>query len=385
MAQDAPPIVLQATELTRRYSDLVAVDRLSLGIRRGEILGFLGPNGAGKTTTLTMLCGLLKPDSGRIEIDGDPIEAVAGRQMGRPTTGVAPQSTAIWETLTPFEQLSFMGQMYDLAPSAARRRADTLISVFGLEEKRNRPGRTLSGGMQRRLNIALALVHEPEILFLDEPQAGLDPQSRVLARDDIRSLAGPTTIIITTHDMDEAERLSDRVCIIDHGRLLALDSVRRIKDQLGEGDLFEIEAGPELWAGLKPLIERLERDKRDVSQRGSVLRFASEDWGEILSEVFQTAKHLIKEVDRRTMSRLMLSRLRTTGFLAAVTVNQVLIGLVTMLLAYLAATSVGYRPQGSLVPLLAVAAVSTVAVVAIRVLVAAFLTTISDWRILVCR
>jgi ABC-2 type transport system ATP-binding protein len=315
MEQDAPPVMLRATELTRRYGDLVAVDRLSLEIRRGEILGFLGPNGAGKTTTLTMLCGLLRPDSGRIEIDGVPIEAAGGRQIGQPTIGVAPQSTAIWETLTPFEQLSFMGQMYDLAPSAARRRADALIAVFGLEEKRNRLGRTLSGGMQRRLNLALALVHEPDILFLDEPQAGLDPQSRVLVRDYVRSLAGPTTIIITTHDMDEAERLSDRVCIIDHGRLLALDSVQRIKDQLGEGDLLEIEVGPELRAALKPLIERLERDKRYVSMRGSVLRFASEDGGEILSEVFQTAKRLGLKIEHLGMRKKTLEDvfIRLTG------------------------------------------------------------------------
>ena len=313
MDHHARPVVLRATELTRRYGDLVAVDRLSLEVRRGEILGFLGPNGAGKTTTLTMLCGLLRPDSGRIDFDG--ATDGAGGRRGRPTMGVSPQATAIWEMLTPFEQLAFLGQMYDLTPAAARARAEALISAFGLEEKRNRLGQTLSGGMQRRLNIALALVHEPDILFLDEPQAGLDPQSRVLVRDYIRGLAGRTTIVITTHDMDEAERLSDRVCIIDHGRVLALDTVQRIKDQLGEGDLFEIEVGPDLREALRPLVERLERERRYVTMQGSVLRFTSEDGGELLAEAFQTAKRLGLKIEHLGMRRKTLEDvfIRLTG------------------------------------------------------------------------
>ena len=148
--------------------------------------------------------------------------------------GVAPQTIVIWETLTCREQLEFMGRMYGLTFPAARDRARRLLSDFGLEEKARRLGRTLSGGMQRRLNIALALVHDPEILFLDEPQAGLDPQSRVLVREYIRSLRGRMTVIVTTHDMEEAEKLSDRVCIIDHGKLLELDTVEGLKLRMGD-------------------------------------------------------------------------------------------------------------------------------------------------------
>jgi len=221
-------IVLRASGLTKRYGDVVAVDDLSFEIRRGEIVGFLGPNGAGKTTTLKMLCGLLRPDAGRIDIA--PPRSI----------GVSPQFIVIWDALTSFEQLEFMGRMYGLARAAARRRAATLLATFGLQENAHRLGRTLSGGMQRRLNIALALVHEPAIVFLDEPQAGLDPQSRVLVREYIRSLAGRATVVVATHDMEEADKLSDRVCIIDHGRLLEFDTVRAIEDRLGEVDLEHV-------------------------------------------------------------------------------------------------------------------------------------------------
>ena len=313
MDQNFPPVVLRATDLVKRYGDVLAVDRLSLDVHRGEILGFLGPNGAGKTTTLKMLCGLLRPDAGRIEINGASVRR--GTHRGPATIGVSPQGIAIWEMLTPTEQLAFAGQMYGLSSAVARRKAGELLSAFGLEEKRHRLARTLSGGMQRRLNIALALVHDPEIVFLDEPQAGLDPQSRVLVRDYIRNLAGRATVVVTTHDMDEAEKLSDRVCIIDRGRVLALDTVARIKNQLGEGDLFEIDVGEELQAALRPLIERLQRERRYVTTQGAILRFTSEDGGEILSEVFQTAKRLGLRIERLGMRKKTLEDvfIRLTG------------------------------------------------------------------------
>ena len=294
--------MLRATDLTKHFGSLVAVDGLSLEVRRGEILGLLGPNGAGKTTTLNMLCGLLRPDAGRVDIHGA-------------TVGVSPQAIAVWEMLTPHEQLTFMARMYDVPAPAARRKADELISAFGLEEKRNRLARTLSGGMLRRLNIALALVHDPEVVFLDEPQAGLDPQSRVLVRDYIRHLAGRSTVVVTTHDMEEAEKLSDRVCIIDHGRVLTLDTVERIKAQLGEGDLFEVELGPEAQAALLPLVERLQSEGRYVATQGSILRFTSEDGGEILVEVLQMAKRLGLAIERLGMRKKTLEDvfIRLTG------------------------------------------------------------------------
>ena len=266
---------MRASGLTKRYGDVVAVADLTFDVRRGEVLGFLGPNGAGKTTTLKMLCGLLRPDAGHIELDGARVDPGASHPPR--SIGVSPQSLVIWDALTCVEQLEFMGRMYGLGRTAARARAAALVATFGLQEKAHRLGRTLSGGLQRRLNIALALVHEPPILLLDEPQAGLDPQSRVLVREHVRSLAGRTTVILTTHDIEEAEKLSDRVCIIDHGRLLALDTVARVKDRLGEGDVVEIDLAGEPGPDVGLLLEELGRHVRAASAQDRTLRFTATD------------------------------------------------------------------------------------------------------------
>jgi ABC-2 type transport system ATP-binding protein len=268
-------IVLRAWGLTKRYGDVTAVDHLSFDVRRGETLGFLGPNGAGKTTTLRLLCGLLRADQGRVEIDGQV--AAPADPAARRLIGVSPQAVAIWDTLTCLEQLEFMGRMYGMPRTDARRQADALLATFGLEDKARRLGRTLSGGMARRLNIALALVHSPALLFLDEPQAGLDPQSRVLVRDYLRSLRGRTTVIVTTHDMEEADKLSDRVCIIDHGRVLAMDTVARMKDQAGEGDLVEIEVADDGYPTLQRLADQLRPRLSSADVQGRTLRFTTTD------------------------------------------------------------------------------------------------------------
>lgn len=278
-------LALRAVELSRRYGDLTAVDRLSLEVRPGEILGFLGPNGAGKTTTLKMLCGLLRPGAGFIEIGGRRLRD--GEIRGLRTIGVSPQSIVIWGTLTCLEQLEFMGRMYGLPGTVARQRAREMLSVFGLEEKTHRLGRTLSGGMQRRLNIALGLVHDPGLLFLDEPQAGLDPQSRVLVREYIRSLAGRVTVVVTTHDMEEAEKLAGRVCIIDHGRMLAEGTVAQLKQQTGTGDLFEIEMTEDPSTRLLPWLNRLGPELPAFTIRSHTLGFTSERGPGLLAGILQ--------------------------------------------------------------------------------------------------
>ncbi len=233
------PIVLQTHNLTKHYNGLTAVDDLSLEIRQGEIFGLLGPNGAGKTTSINMMCGLLLPDAGQVSIQGQPVHG--GETEIRSRVGVCPQEVILWEKLTCLEQLEFIGEMYDVPRKIARQRAQELLNTLGLVEKGHKLASTLSGGMQRRLNLALALIHDPEILVLDEPEAGLDPQSRVLVREYIRSLARQKTIILTTHNMDEADRMADRVAIIDHGRLLVLDSPEALKRSVGEGDVLELE------------------------------------------------------------------------------------------------------------------------------------------------
>jgi ABC-2 type transport system ATP-binding protein len=234
-----PETVIQTQNLTKRYNGLTAVDDLSLEIHQGEVFGLLGPNGAGKTTSISMICGLLQPDAGQVLIQGQPVHG--GDVEVRARVGVCPQEVILWEKLTCLEQLEFVGEMYDVPRKSARQRGQELLEILGLTEKGDKLAATLSGGMQRRLNLALALVHDPEILVLDEPEAGLDPQSRVLVREYVRSLARQKTIILTTHNMDEADRMADRVAIIDHGKLLVLDTPDALKRSIGEGDVLELE------------------------------------------------------------------------------------------------------------------------------------------------
>jgi ABC-2 type transport system ATP-binding protein len=239
-----PNVVLQADSLVKRFDQLTAVDRLSLEVHEGEVFGFLGPNGAGKTTSISMMCGLLKPDAGSVTIRGRRLHD--GEDV-RSLVGVCPQSIVIWPLLTCREQLVHIGEMYGVARREAGNRALHLLDKMGLRDKADVQARKLSGGMQRRLNLLLALVHDPEVLVLDEPEAGLDPQSRVLVREYIHSLARQKTVILTTHNMDEAERVADRVAIIDHGKMLAMDTPERLKLTYGAGDTVELE-----WRTLTP-------------------------------------------------------------------------------------------------------------------------------------
>ncbi|MFC1627916.1 ABC transporter ATP-binding protein [Gemmatimonadota bacterium] len=285
VTEEGTTIVLSLDGITRSFGDLRAVDNLSLEVHRGEIFGFLGPNGAGKTTTISMVCGLLAPDLGIITINGQPVDA-RSRDLRR-RLGFCPQEIVIWENLTCREQLEFTGHLYDLTPVKARDRTDELLDVLGLTGQGDRLARTLSGGMKRRLNIALALIHEPEILILDEPQAGLDPQSRVLVREYVRSLAGRLTVILTTHDMEEADRLADRVAVIDQGRLLVLDTPEQLKDTIGEGDLLEIELPGADEDQLDTLCRGLSSSFPDLMHQAEWLRLVGHDVYQVLPSLLE--------------------------------------------------------------------------------------------------
>jgi ABC-2 type transport system ATP-binding protein len=243
--------------LTKRFGSLVAVKNLNLEVYEGEVLGFLGPNGAGKTTSINMMCGLLKPDAGQVMLYDEPITSGNGDVRAR--IGLCPQEPALWGRLTAFEQMQFVGQMYGMGRSEARKASERLLAEFGLADSRNRQVRKLSGGMQRRLNVALAIVHDPEVVILDEPEVGLDPQSRVSVREYIRSLSQTKTIILTTHNMDEADRLSSRIAIIDHGELMALDTPEALKRSIGDRDVLEIrlQGSPEDMAEAEAACEDL--------------------------------------------------------------------------------------------------------------------------------
>jgi ABC-2 type transport system ATP-binding protein len=226
--------LIKIERLKKKYGELTAVDGINFDINRNEIFGLLGPNGAGKTTTISMICGLLPVTEGEI------IFTNCNGKDKKSMIGYCPQENIFYPKLTCLEQLLFMGQMYGIHSNSTKSRAIELLNLLGLSDKSHVRASKLSGGMKRRLNICLALVHDPEILILDEPEAGLDPQSRILVRDFIKAYCKQKTVILTTHNMDEAERLSDRVAIIDHGKLLLLDTPINLKQTVGEGDILEL-------------------------------------------------------------------------------------------------------------------------------------------------
>lgn len=273
-------LVIRVSNLRKRFGHVMAVDGLSFEVRRGEIFGFLGPNGAGKTTTINMICGLGVPSAGEISILGD---AHVDPDEAKYRIGICPQENIYWPRLSPHEQLTFMGEMYGIERRAAQRRAAELLEWLGLTENANVLADNLSGGMKRRLNICFALVHNPEILILDEPEAGLDPQSRVLVRDTIKSLADrespPKTVVLTTHNMDEADRLADRVAIIDHGKLLQLDTPERLKRSIGDGDVVEIALDPDRSSpdGLSSLLAELSNVCPQITLAGGAVTARSKN------------------------------------------------------------------------------------------------------------
>lgn len=297
-------VILTVSSLTKSYGDLIAVRDLSLNIFRGEIFGFLGPNGAGKTTTISMICGLLKSDSGEIWINGRALEE--NYRECRQLMGLCPQNLVIWESLTCLEQLEFMARLYDVRRDVARRRALELLEILGLEKKKHKLAKTLSGGMKRRLNIALALVHEPQILILDEAQAGLDPQSRVLVREYIQSLAKKITVILTTHDMDEADRLADRVAIIDHGQLLVLDTPENLKSQIGAGDILEIKISEGQEEKLTRLQRTLPENLRHLAYQQGILRLMGVNIPDVLPTLLEKFRHNRLKVEDITIRKKTL-------------------------------------------------------------------------------
>ena len=236
---DPSQAMLRLNGLRKTFGDLVAVDDLTLEIRPGEVFGLLGPNGAGKTTTVNMSVGLLTPDEGAIEVDsgGSPTDPAV-----RAKIGVAPQALALYEELSGEENVRFFGRLQGLSGRDLAERVRWSLDFVGLWDRRNHRMTTYSGGMKRRLNLAVAVVNDPPLLLLDEPTVGVDPQSRNAIFDNILALSKEgRTIIYTTHYMEEAQRLCDRVGIIDHGKLLAMDSVENLIAAHGGKSVLTVE------------------------------------------------------------------------------------------------------------------------------------------------
>ena len=218
---------VQTFKLTKEFNGLVAVNGIDLEIKKGELFSLLGPNGAGKTTTIKMLCCLLKPTKGTASILGYDVAKAPFKV--KKLIGVSPQDTVLSERLNCWENLSLIGKVHGMSSNEVKGRSEELLETMGLMERSKDQVRKFSGGMKRRLSIAMALVHDPELLFLDEPTLGLDPQARRAVWEYIAGLKGRKTILLTTHYMEEADSLSDRIGIIDEGRVVALGTSEELK------------------------------------------------------------------------------------------------------------------------------------------------------------
>ena len=228
--------------LTKKFEDVTAVDDLSLEIEKGELFGLLGPNGAGKTTVIKVLCGLLEPTSGSVHVGGYDVRKETAKV--KELIGVCPQDTAAYPFLSGRENVELFGNLHTMPKEKLRKNTEELLGKMGLSEDANRRLGKYSGGMKRRINLIMALVHDPETAFLDEPTVAMDPQSRHAVWDFIRELGKRgKTIILTTHYMEEAEELCDRVGIIDHGKLIALGSPKQLRDKFKAKDLEEVFIG----------------------------------------------------------------------------------------------------------------------------------------------
>jgi ABC-2 type transport system ATP-binding protein len=219
-----PEPILEARELTKRYGATVALDRVSFSVCEGEIFGLLGPNGAGKTTLLSIVAGLLEAGGGEVRIQGRSALPL-GKEL-RKQIGIVPQELALYNDLSAGENLAFFGRLYGIQGPALKQHVEEVLAAVGLTDRADQKVNTFSGGMKRRLNLGAALVHQPRLLFLDEPTTGVDPQSRNHIFEEIRRVnrAG-TTVVYTSHYMEEVQILCPRVGILDHGRLIACDQV----------------------------------------------------------------------------------------------------------------------------------------------------------------
>ncbi len=272
--------------LVKRYGATTALDGVDLTVAEGSVLGLLGPNGAGKTTVVRILTTLLRADAGRVEVAG--LDVVDDADAVRATIGLTGQYAAVDEYLTGLENLEMVGRLYRLSRREARARAGELLERFDLTEAADRPAKTYSGGMRRRLDIAASLIARPRILFLDEPTTGLDPRSRLGMWEFIADLAdGGTTILLTTQYLEEADRLADRMVVIDRGRVIARGTADDLKAQVG-GQRLEFTVTTA--AVLPDVLERLRGlavDEPQVDEQARRLSLPVSGGAEVLAEALQ--------------------------------------------------------------------------------------------------
>ncbi len=234
--------MIEVDGLHKSFGALVAVDDVSFSVAEGEIFGLLGPNGAGKTTTINMICGVLKPDGGRVVIEGRDIWLESKKV--KQTLGVVPQEIAVYEDLSARDNLTFWGSLYGLKGKALKVRVNEALTRVGLSDRAGDKVKNFSGGMKRRLNLCMGLLHRPRVLLLDEPTVGIDPQARLNILEVVRDVAASgTTVLYTTHYMDEAQDLCDRIAIVDHGKILTIGTLDELTRLAGEAEVLRL-TGP---------------------------------------------------------------------------------------------------------------------------------------------
>jgi len=285
--------VLWCKDLRKRFKERLAVDGVGFEIAPGETYGLLGPNGAGKTTTISMICGLLRRDGGEVTVAGASLDRDPGQVKA--AIGYVPQDVALYPDLSGLENLRFWGRMYGLAGRDLAERVEATLEVVGLTERAGDKVADYSGGMQRRLNIAAGMLHRPRLLVLDEPTAGVDPQSRNAILGNVEALGGQGIgVLYTTHYMEEAERLCDRVGIIDQGRLIAEGTRRELVARVGERGRIELTATGDL-AGLAAAAARVDGvDEASVVAGG--VHLVAREAGPLLPRLLEAAEHAGAEV-----------------------------------------------------------------------------------------
>ncbi|ENQ3107988.1 ABC transporter ATP-binding protein [Bacillus cereus] len=301
--------MLVVDHITKSFGKKEVVRGVSFSIEKGETFGLLGPNGAGKSTTISMICGLFPYDSGDIRVGGKSVKEHPMETKQK--IGVVPQDIALYPTLSAKENLIFWGKMYGLSGAAAKKRADEVLAYVGLEERAKDKIETFSGGMKRRVNIGVALMHEPELLIMDEPTVGIDPQSRNHILETVKKLNEKgMTVIYTSHYMEEVEYLCERIAIVDHGKVIALGTKSELCNRLADGFMVKLQVNhydEQLLQKLQalPVVERIVGD--EDSNTIDIALTHSDAVGMVVSEVVGNRVQIAKlEVQEPNLEALFL-------------------------------------------------------------------------------